>query len=61
MTLTFRSHLSLALTVIDTGVAAMIASSKVKVKQGVELARFTANSVIYTDGTDQEADDVIYA
>ncbi|KAJ6500663.1 FAD/NAD-P-binding domain-containing protein [Mycena sanguinolenta] len=36
-------------------------SGKVKVKQGVELARFNHHSVVFTDGSSLDADTVIFA
>ncbi|KAJ7626784.1 FAD/NAD-P-binding domain-containing protein [Roridomyces roridus] len=46
---------------LDVGVADQIRSGRVKIKQGVEIARFTEDSVIFTDGTSLQVDVVIYA
>jgi len=43
------------------GCAELIRSGKVKVKQGVEIARFNDRSVVFTDGSSLEADAVIFA
>ncbi|KAJ7689660.1 FAD/NAD-P-binding domain-containing protein [Mycena rosella] len=45
----------------DVGVAELIRAGKVKVKQGVEIARFTQNSAFFADGSSLEIDAVIYA
>ncbi|KAF7350591.1 Flavin-binding monooxygenase [Mycena sanguinolenta] len=47
--------------VIDVGVTDMIRSGQVKIKQGVEIARFTKNSAIFTDGSSLETDAVVFA
>ncbi|KAJ7491155.1 FAD/NAD-P-binding domain-containing protein [Mycena latifolia] len=46
---------------LDVGCAELIRSGKVKVKQGVELAQFNEDSVVFTDGSSLEADAVIFA
>ena len=46
---------------VDVGCAPLIESGKVKVKQGVEVDRFTENGVIFSDGSKQPADLVIWA
>ncbi|KAJ7433671.1 FAD/NAD-P-binding domain-containing protein [Mycena galericulata] len=46
---------------LDVGVAEQIRMGRVKIKQGVEIARFTENSVVYTDGSSLEVDTVIFA
>ncbi|KAJ7486972.1 FAD/NAD-P-binding domain-containing protein [Mycena latifolia] len=46
---------------LDVGVADFIRSGRVKVKQGVEIARFTENSAVFTDGSSLAIDAVIYA
>ncbi|KAJ6497147.1 FAD/NAD-P-binding domain-containing protein [Mycena vitilis] len=46
---------------LDVGCAELIRSGKVKVKQGVEIARFNDRSVSFTDGSSLEADTVIFA
>ncbi|KAJ7681492.1 FAD/NAD-P-binding domain-containing protein [Mycena rosella] len=46
---------------LDVGVAKLIRSGDVKIKQGVEIARFTENSAVFTDGSSLEIDAVIFA
>ncbi|KAJ6493418.1 FAD/NAD-P-binding domain-containing protein [Mycena sanguinolenta] len=46
---------------LDVGVTDMIRSGQVKIKQGVEIARFTKNSAVFTDGTSLEVDAVVFA
>ncbi|KAJ7056138.1 FAD/NAD-P-binding domain-containing protein [Mycena amicta] len=46
---------------LDVGCAALIRDGKVKIKQGVEAARFTEDSLVFTDGSALPADVVIYA
>lgn len=46
---------------MEAGVADLIDKGDVRVKQGVEIARFTESSVRFTDGTDIEVDSVIFA
>ncbi|KAF7313083.1 hypothetical protein MKEN_00994100 [Mycena kentingensis (nom. inval.)] len=46
---------------LDVGCAQLIRDGKVKVKQGVEPASFTANSIVFTDGSSLEADIVVFA
>ncbi|KAJ7128667.1 FAD/NAD-P-binding domain-containing protein [Mycena epipterygia] len=46
---------------VDVGTAKLIRDGQVKVKQGVEIARFTENSAVFTDGSTLEIDAVIYA
>ncbi|KAJ7683420.1 FAD/NAD-P-binding domain-containing protein [Mycena rosella] len=46
---------------LDVGCAKLIRDGKVKVKQGVEAARFTEDSLVFTDGSSLPADVVIYA
>ncbi|KAJ6456732.1 hypothetical protein C8R45DRAFT_1110849 [Mycena sanguinolenta] len=46
---------------LDVGVTDMIRSGKVKIKQGVEIAQFTKNSAIFTDGSSLEVDAVVFA
>jgi len=47
--------------VVDIGVSKLIADGLVKIKQGVELTRYTPTGVIFTDGTTLDADVVIFA
>jgi putative flavoprotein involved in K+ transport len=46
---------------IDVGCASLIARGKIKIKQGVEIERFTPRGVVYTDGSTQPADIVVLA
>lgn len=46
---------------MDVGCAPLIESGKVKVRQGVEIERFTENGVVFSDGSKQPADLVIWA
>ncbi|KAJ7106206.1 FAD/NAD-P-binding domain-containing protein [Mycena epipterygia] len=46
---------------LDVGCAKLIRDGKVKVKQGVEAARFTEDSLVFTDGSSLPTDVVIYA
>ncbi|KAJ7085615.1 FAD/NAD-P-binding domain-containing protein [Mycena crocata] len=46
---------------IDVGAAELIRSGKIKIKQGVEIARFTESSAIFTDGSSLDIDAVIFA
>ncbi|KAF7359203.1 FAD/NAD-P-binding domain-containing protein [Mycena sanguinolenta] len=45
----------------DVGCVDLIRSGKVKVKQGVKIARLEKNSVIFTDGSTLEADAIVLA
>ena len=46
---------------IDVGCANLIATGRVKVRSGIEIDCFKENGVVYTDGSAQDADVVIYA
>ncbi|TFK39171.1 dimethylaniline monooxygenase [Crucibulum laeve] len=46
---------------LDVGCAELIGSGRVKVKHGVEIAKFIEDSVIFTDGTSLKADLVVFA
>ncbi|KAJ7663499.1 FAD/NAD-P-binding domain-containing protein [Mycena rosella] len=46
---------------LDVGVAELIRTGAVKIKQGVEIARFTESGVVFTDGSSLAIDAVIYA
>ncbi|KAF7362792.1 Flavin-binding monooxygenase [Mycena venus] len=46
---------------LDVGVADFIRTGKVKIKQGVEIARFTENSAVFTDGSSLDVDAVVFA
>ena len=59
-----RTTLELALIKwvgIDVGVAEMIIDGRVKVRNGVEIDHFVSNGVVFTDGSELEADTVIFA
>jgi hypothetical protein len=43
------------------GCAQLIIDGKVKVKHGVELARASADTVTFTDGSELKADAIIFA
>ncbi|KAF7372895.1 Dimethylaniline monooxygenase [Mycena sanguinolenta] len=45
----------------DVGCVDLIRSGKVRVKQGVEIARLEKNSVIFTDGSNLETDAIVLA
>ena len=47
--------------VVDVGVVPLILDGKVKIKNGVEVEKFTPNGVVFTDGSEQEADVVVFA
>jgi len=46
---------------IDVGCASLIAQGKVKIRQGVEIERFTPKGVVFTDGSTAPADVVVLA
>jgi putative flavoprotein involved in K+ transport len=46
---------------IDVGASQLIADGKIKIKQGVEIERFTKDGVVFTDGTTLDADIVVLA
>jgi putative flavoprotein involved in K+ transport len=46
---------------IDVGCASLIAQGKIKIRQGVEIERFTPGGIVYTDGSTQPADVVVLA
>ncbi|CCM04096.1 uncharacterized protein FIBRA_06255 [Fibroporia radiculosa] len=46
---------------IDVGLADMVESGRVKIKQGVELSRFEEDRLMFTDGTELLADLVVFA
>ncbi|PCH35655.1 FAD/NAD(P)-binding domain-containing protein [Wolfiporia cocos MD-104 SS10] len=45
----------------DRGLSDYFENGKVKVKQGVEVKRFTRNGVVFTDDTEMQADAVVFA
>ncbi|KAG9223588.1 hypothetical protein CCMSSC00406_0009219 [Pleurotus cornucopiae] len=46
---------------MDIGCAQLIIDGKVKIKQGVKIARTSSNSVHFTDGSTLVADDIVFA
>lgn len=46
---------------IDVGASELVADGKIKLKSGVAVADFTANSVIFDDGSELEADLLVLA
>lgn len=46
---------------IDVGACDLVADGDVKLKSGVDIARITAHSVILSDGTELQADLIVYA
>ncbi len=46
---------------IDVGASQLIVDGKIKIKQGVEIERFTKGGVVFTDGTSLAADVVVLA
>lgn len=46
---------------LNVGASEAIAAGRIGIRQGVEIDRFTAEGVVYTDGTEQPADAVILA
>jgi cation diffusion facilitator CzcD-associated flavoprotein CzcO len=46
---------------LNVGASEAIIAGRIKVRNGVELDRFTSDGVVYTDGTAQQADVVIFA
>jgi cation diffusion facilitator CzcD-associated flavoprotein CzcO len=46
---------------IDVGASRLIADGKIKIKQGVEVERFTKDGVVFTDGSFLPADVVVLA
>jgi putative flavoprotein involved in K+ transport len=46
---------------IDVGAAELVADGKIKLKSGVDVKELTAHCVVLSDGTELEADVVVYA
>ena len=46
---------------IEVGASELVADGRIKLKSGVEVERLTGNSVVLNDGTELEADLVVYA
>ena len=49
------------LTGLDKGGADLIASGEVKVKQGIQPTAFSEHTLVFEDGSELEADAVIFA
>ena len=46
---------------IDVGASKLVAEGKIKLKSGVSIDHIKSNSVVLTDGTELEADLIVYA
>lgn len=46
---------------IDVGASDLVANGEIKLKSGVSIERIKANSVVLTDGTELDADLIVYA
>ena len=46
---------------IDVGASQMIADGRIKVKQGQEIERINAHSITFADGSELEADEIVFA
>ena len=46
---------------IDVGASQLVADGKIKVKQGQEISEIKAHSVIFADGTELPADEIVFA
>ncbi|KAL8949249.1 MAG: hypothetical protein Q9222_004623 [Ikaeria aurantiellina] len=46
---------------IDVGASQLIADKKIKIKQGQEIERVNAHSLTFTDGSELEADEIVFA
>lgn len=46
---------------VDIGCSSLIADGTIKVKQGQEIKYFTKNSIVFADGSEIEADEVVLA
>jgi hypothetical protein len=46
---------------IDVGCGELIASGRIRIKSGVEVKRFTGNTIIFSDNSEIDADVVIFA
>lgn len=46
---------------IDVGASQLIADGKVKIKQGQEVERVNAHSITFKDGSELEADEIVFA
>lgn len=59
----FHDNLELIFAIIgqDVGTAQLIIDGKVGIKHGVEISRCTKNTLIFSDGSELEADVLIFA
>jgi len=55
------SEWALICPVVDIGVAKLIADGTIKIKQGSDIVHFTPTGVVFADGTELNADAVIFA
>jgi hypothetical protein len=46
---------------LDSGTSSLIASRKIGLKQGEEISHITPKSVVFADGSELEADEIIFA
>jgi NAD(P)H-nitrite reductase large subunit len=46
---------------IDTGTSQLIADGKIKLKSGPQIERFTDDAIRFDDGSELEADVVVFA
>lgn len=46
---------------IDVGASQLIADKKIKIKQGHEIERVNARSITFTDNSELEADEIVFA
>ena len=46
---------------IDVGTSQLIADGKIKVKQGQEITEVKAHGLLFADGTELPADEIIFA
>ena len=46
---------------INTGASQLIVDGKIKIKQGQEIERINAHSVTFADGSNLEADEIVFA
>ncbi|KAL8920153.1 MAG: hypothetical protein Q9208_006399 [Pyrenodesmia sp. 3 TL-2023] len=46
---------------IDVGASQLVADKKIKIKQGQEIERVNAHSITFTDGSELEADEIVFA
>lgn len=46
---------------IDVGCSSLIASGQIKIKQGVEISRVNPHSISFSDNSELEADEIVFA